>query len=105
MTSKRQPLSITDRLERIPGAASLRRDDLEDLASYADDLTGWANELDTRMADFAAEVEMYYNPGTPRWERAKIRERLQLRAEETAGALRAISEYCEPPLVPATGPR
>jgi hypothetical protein len=96
MTSK-QP-SFTDRLERAAGRKRLDRGSLEDLAGYAEEITGWANELDTKMADFAAEVELYFAGDTPREERAEIRERLLLRAEETAGALRALFQYGDPAL-------
>ena len=96
MTSK-QP-SFTDRLEQAVSASRLNRKALEDLAGYAEEITGWANELDTRMADFAAEVELYFAGDTPREERTEIRERLLLRAEETAGALRALFQYGDPAL-------
>jgi hypothetical protein len=96
MTSK-QP-SFTDRLEQAAARPRLDRAALENLAGYAEEITGWANELDTRMADFAAEVELYYDEDTPREEREEIRERLLLRAEETAGALRALFQYGDPAL-------
>jgi hypothetical protein len=90
--------SYADRIEQVTKRTS--RAELEDLAGYASEITGWANELDTKMADFAAEVELYYDPETPRRDRAEIRARMLERAEETAAALRAVFQYGEPPLIP-----
>jgi hypothetical protein len=91
-------LSYTDRLERAAAAKRFNRGELEDLAEYAQEIVEWANELDTKTADFAAEVEMYYAPGVSRGDRAEIRARLTDRAAEVAGALRALFQYGEPPL-------
>lgn len=96
MTGDRPLPSYADRLERVTRRTT--RGELENLAGYADEITGWANELDTRIADFAAEVELSCEPGIPREERAEIRSRMLERAEEAAAALRAILQYGEPAL-------
>jgi len=93
--------SYAGRLEQITRRTA--RAELEDLAGYAEEITGWANELDTKLADFAAEVELYYDPETPRRERSEIRDRMLERAEEAAAALHAIFQYGKPSLVPPPG--
>jgi hypothetical protein len=98
MTGDQALPSYADRLEQVTRRTS--RAELEDLAGYESEITGWANELDTKIAGFAAEVEMYYDPETPRRDRAEIRARMLERAEETAAALRAIFQYVEPAVVP-----
>lgn len=98
MTRTKELPSYADRLERVALARRLLRKELEDLAGYAQEIVEWANELDTKTADFAAEVEQYYEPGATREDRAEIRIRIADRAAEVAGALRAIFQYGEPPL-------
>jgi hypothetical protein len=93
--------SFTDRLEaalaaiRAGGSMSAKEAELLDLASYAEEIKGWANELDTKIADFEAEVELYYG-ATDKAERREVHKRLLDAGDEAAGALRAIEGYLTP---------
>jgi hypothetical protein len=84
--------ALIDRLERVGEGKRVTRAELDDLAAYFGEVQGWANELECKMGDFAANAEMLGNPGL-RDERTGLREQMIADAEATAGALRAIGTY------------
>jgi hypothetical protein len=90
---QRKPL--VERLETIAAGRKLTRDELADLAEYGGEVVEWANELDTKMADFAANAGFYTElaDDAPASERRVLRQRVKDDAAATAGALRAISGY------------
>ena len=80
-----EPLSLAERLARVVGGKRVTKEELADLAEYAAEVTSWANELDTKFADFAANAEMLADSDTPRYERPELRERMIADAEAAVG--------------------
>lgn len=94
MTKAPAPAAFIRRIERVGKSRRVTRKELDDLAAYEDEIKGWANELECKIGDFAANVLMLADPGTPAGERAGMREQMAADAEAVAGALHAISGYC-----------
>jgi hypothetical protein len=94
MTRTLTPESFINRLERVGSGKRVIKEELEDLAEYEGEVKQWANELECKMADFAANVQMLTDPETPRGERADLRAQMIADAEAVTVALQAISQWC-----------
>lgn len=96
--TKPLPQAFADRLERVGGGRRVARAELQDLAEYHGTLVEWVNELDVKMADFAANVEMLLGGRYQgREERARLREAVTGDAAAAAAALREIAFLAGPP--------
>ena len=84
---------LADRLDRVAGGLRASPDELADLAGYSDEVQQWANELETRFADFAAGAEMLNGDAMTERERVLLRRHMRADAEAAAGAPRAIGGY------------
>jgi hypothetical protein len=100
-----KPLSraFIDRLERVEGGTRVTAAELAELASYAEEVAGWCNELETAINDFEANVQMLAEGDYDGREgRRELCEKVTETAGTAAGALRALGAYLDEPVpVPA----
>ena len=97
MNTKAPTLSLADRLELVASGADVTVDELKDLAEYDSEIDGHANELGTKFADFAANVQMLLDPATPEDDHESLRASLTADAGASAAALRSLADLAEPP--------
>jgi hypothetical protein len=84
---------LAERLERVAAGLRITPDELADLAASNDEVQQWANELETRFADFAANAGMLSDKAMTDRDRAVLRRQMMADAEAAAGALRTIGSY------------